>query len=150
MLCRTGDGTNNPVLFQREENKTLQISFCDCRCDRMKVFWPKLDAVLQQTLKTDYSLLIQIKPPYTYIQTGFCENMFVFWFSPFISLCIIHLLYVLHCVLSEYLLGAIHSDVGLGIERIYFISCKTNRVLPKDLYDSRHLSLDLLNEKGHS
>lgn len=72
------EGRNNTAAFHGDKDKTLQISCCDCRCDRIEVIRPKLDAVLQQTLKTDYSLLIQIKAPYTDIPIGFSTNKFLF------------------------------------------------------------------------
>lgn len=71
-------GRNNTAAFHGDKDKTLQISCCDCSCDRTEVTRPKLDAVLLQTLKNDYSLLIQIKAPYTYIPIGFCMNNFLF------------------------------------------------------------------------
>ena len=104
--------------------------------------------LLQQTLKTDYSLLIQIETRYAHIPMGFCMNIVLFCLFSFISECIIHVLYLLCCVLSAYLSGRRALWNIIYRASVYCTPKRNDRPLAEDLSESRlfHLWDSRLNE----
>lgn len=100
--------------------------------------------LLQQTLKTDYSLLIQIEHWYAHIPAGL--NVVLFWLFSFVTKCIIHFLYLLWCVMSAYLSGR-HALWNLCYRAsVYCTPKRDDRPLAKHLSESRLFTLEAVAE----